>query len=272
MNSSPVTEQNVLPIKTQSPPVAQIPTNEFARFSTRFVAGIIDIILLLFICIPVIFLVQFLTQQPLSTSENPLRDTILLTITLVYHIGFLTYQGATPGQKIVHIRVVDTDYQRIRFLRVLLRETFGTIVASFIFYLGYIWVLFDKKKQGWHDKIADTYVIYDRPELAKISSLPLLMIIIGVLELILPSTVFSFAFIVRDYPFIELFILGINALLGITQITYGLILFKKQKHEGILSHRQKIIARILIVIGVLAIPTLFTSLLFFTFTLLGNLK
>jgi uncharacterized RDD family membrane protein YckC len=272
MNSSPVTEQNVLPIKTQPPPVAEIPTNEFARFSTRFVAGIIDIIFLLFICIPVIFAVQFLTQQPLSTSENSLRDSILLVITLIYHIGFLTYQGATPGQKIVHIRVVDTDYRKIRFLRVLLRETFGTIVASFIFYLGYLWILFDKKKQGWHDKIADTYVIYDRPELAKISSLPLLLIIIGVLEISLPSVIFPFALIVKDYPFIELFILGIIALLGITQITYGLILFKKQKREGTLSRRKKIIARVLIIIGFLAIPTFLISLFFFIFTLLGNVK
>jgi uncharacterized RDD family membrane protein YckC len=28
-----------------------------------------------------------------------------------------------------------------------------------VFFLGFIWVAFDKRKQGWHDKIAGTVVI-----------------------------------------------------------------------------------------------------------------
>ncbi len=32
---------------------------------------------------------------------------------------------------------------------------------SCIFFLGFIWIAFDKKKQGWHDKIAGTVVVKD---------------------------------------------------------------------------------------------------------------
>ena len=35
----------------------------------------------------------------------------------------------------------------------------GYFLSSFVFCLGFIWIAFDKKKQGWHDKIAGTVVV-----------------------------------------------------------------------------------------------------------------
>jgi RDD family. len=35
----------------------------------------------------------------------------------------------------------------------------GMIISGLVLLLGYIWILIDKKNQGWHDKIAGTYVI-----------------------------------------------------------------------------------------------------------------
>jgi len=35
----------------------------------------------------------------------------------------------------------------------------GYIISGMVFYLGFIWIAFDGKKQGWHDKIAGTVVV-----------------------------------------------------------------------------------------------------------------
>jgi len=39
----------------------------------------------------------------------------------------------------------------------------GYLISALIFYLGFIWIAFDRKKQGWHDKIAGTCVIKINP-------------------------------------------------------------------------------------------------------------
>jgi len=39
-----------------------------------------------------------------------------------------------------------------------LREVIGKFLSLF-FFLGFLWVIWDKKKQGWHDKIAHTIVV-----------------------------------------------------------------------------------------------------------------
>jgi len=36
----------------------------------------------------------------------------------------------------------------------------GYIPSALIFLLGLIWVVWDKKKQAWHDKMAGTVVIF----------------------------------------------------------------------------------------------------------------
>ena len=43
-----------------------------------------------------------------------------------------------------------------------LRQVIGQWAAAIICYVGFIWVLFDANKQGWHDKIAKTLVIYEQ--------------------------------------------------------------------------------------------------------------
>ncbi len=35
----------------------------------------------------------------------------------------------------------------------------GYFVSSIVIWLGFLWILFDANKQGWHDKIAGTYVV-----------------------------------------------------------------------------------------------------------------
>jgi uncharacterized RDD family membrane protein YckC len=72
---------------------------------------------------------------------------------------FWSRGGQTPAYKILGMRVVRArDGGPISFGTGILR-LIGYAVSSFIFYLGFIWILFDAQKQGWHDKLANTVVI-----------------------------------------------------------------------------------------------------------------
>jgi uncharacterized RDD family membrane protein YckC len=35
----------------------------------------------------------------------------------------------------------------------------GKIISYVVIYLGFLWIIWDQRKQGWHDKIANTYVV-----------------------------------------------------------------------------------------------------------------
>ena len=77
-------------------------------------------------------------------------------------IGYYTYffgKGETPGMRLVEIRLVRTDgVEPVGLRRGFLRWV-GMEISGIVLLLGYIWILFDKKRQGWHDRIAGTYVV-----------------------------------------------------------------------------------------------------------------
>jgi uncharacterized RDD family membrane protein YckC len=78
-------------------------------------------------------------------------------LALLYYV-ILTARGATLGKKVFGLKVVTREGLSPGIGRALLRQIVGYTVSSF-FYLGFIWIAFDPHKQGWHDKIAGTYVI-----------------------------------------------------------------------------------------------------------------
>ncbi len=82
---------------------------------------------------------------------------LALLLSLLYSV-WMTARGATLGKRAFGLRVIRQDGTRPGFGRALLRQTVGYLLSSF-FWLGFIWIGLDPKKQGWHDKIARTYVI-----------------------------------------------------------------------------------------------------------------
>jgi uncharacterized RDD family membrane protein YckC len=88
---------------------------------------------------------------------------LLYILVLVVQVGYWIYfwgtSGSTLGMRLLHLRVVDANtggpigYARatVRFLM--------SIVNSWACYIGWIWVAFDPRKQGWHDKVADSVVL-----------------------------------------------------------------------------------------------------------------
>lgn len=84
---------------------------------------------------------------------------VVTIITVLYYTITTARMGATVGKKVFGMRVVREDGGPISFGQSLLRHSIGYWVSGIVFALGFIWIGFDPHKQGWHDKIARTYVV-----------------------------------------------------------------------------------------------------------------
>lgn len=91
-----------------------------------------------------------------SIGLSAMSQFILLAI---YNAGMEAspYQGSI-GKIALGIKVVDLNGERVSFSKSLLRNLSKSI-SWFIFCIGYAMIVFDEKKQGLHDKIADTYIV-----------------------------------------------------------------------------------------------------------------
>jgi len=98
-----------------------------------------------------------------------LIDVILLSIiswgivNVAYFIGLWAWRGQTLGQMVAHVQVVRTDGKPVDLRTAVLRYL-GYIVCVLTLGIGFLMVAFDDRKQGLHDKIANTYVIPLRRE------------------------------------------------------------------------------------------------------------
>ncbi len=81
------------------------------------------------------------------------------SISVVYYVYFTAFGGQTPGKMALRIKVVRTDSSSLTLGRAFYREVIGKFVSGIILGIGYLMVAFDEKKQGLHDRMADTYVV-----------------------------------------------------------------------------------------------------------------
>lgn len=150
----------------------------FAGFWRRVGAMIIDRIILYIIF--VMFVMAAAAALTLNLSENQVSDLIndfsetaglylaiyivmTKSIDMVYFTYFHGAGGQTPGKIVFGVRVVALNGDSISFGTAFLRWV-GYIISAIFLLLGFIWVAFDPKKQGWHDKIAGTVVIRTRTQ------------------------------------------------------------------------------------------------------------
>ena len=131
---------------------------EYAGFWQRFAAFVIDWLIVSVISVPVMVLAfgtQYLSLEP-SAHGWDLFTGLFIAVAV---IAFWRYWGATPGKVAMDIKIVDA--------RTGGRPGTGRLVLRFLcyflsaapLYLGFVWIAIDRRKQGWHDKIARTVVI-----------------------------------------------------------------------------------------------------------------
>lgn len=152
----------------------EVSTLEFAGFWRRLTAALIDIFALAFIS-SVIFMI-FAPYQWFGFSgfwgtgnvfEEPVwralpylvgGNLLSLVVNIAYFVGFWLKRGQTPGKMLMNIKLVRVDASNLTFGVALLRYL-GYIVSGAVLLIGFIWIAFDGQKQGFHDKIAETYVV-----------------------------------------------------------------------------------------------------------------
>lgn len=130
----------------------------YGGFWIRAVAYIIDGILLSIVGRIIDAVLQVNPSDP-SSGPYALASLVQLVIAFAYFSLLWHYQGATLGQRIFKLRVVDANTgQPISIPKGLLRYV-GLIISTLVCFIGLIWVAFDQRKQGWADKIAGTLVL-----------------------------------------------------------------------------------------------------------------
>jgi uncharacterized RDD family membrane protein YckC len=148
---------------------------QYAGFVSRLIAWLIDRGIIIAILGIAGWLVTYLgkivgldiTQCPTTAGwTGYLCFTILaglalftLTFAPLYFMFFWTLAGMTPGKALLGVRIVRLDGHPMTF-RISFRRYFGYVVSFLGFGMGYLWILIDNRRQGWHDKIAGTCVVY----------------------------------------------------------------------------------------------------------------
>ncbi|MBI3583237.1 MAG: RDD family protein [Nitrospinae bacterium] len=83
---------------------------------------------------------------------------IYMTISCLYFTLFHGSTGQTIGKKIMGVKVVPVEDGMMTYRKAFVRYI-GYGISEIPLFLGFLWIAFDKNKQGWHDKIAGTYVV-----------------------------------------------------------------------------------------------------------------
>jgi uncharacterized RDD family membrane protein YckC len=163
-------------------PEPVLPALEYVGFWPRVVAACVDTLWLL----PVLWIVSSVyehlsnalvergTRELANLSASDLAGMLAPTPTeLVVNyllpamlvVVFWMRLGATPGKMLFNARIVDADTGAPASPRQLVIRYLGYYVSMLPLFLGLLWVGWDPRKQGWHDKLAGTVVV--RPKVAR---------------------------------------------------------------------------------------------------------
>lgn len=133
---------------------------EYAGFWLRVAASIVDNIILAVVVLPILIVIYgtdyFLDEAPIKGVWDVFFNYIFPMFVI---ITFWVYKSATPGKMIVRTKIVDARTGGRPSTGQFVGRYFAYIISMLPLLMGFIWVAFDKRKQGWHDKLANTVVI-----------------------------------------------------------------------------------------------------------------
>ncbi|MDX1417182.1 MAG: RDD family protein [Candidatus Promineifilaceae bacterium] len=152
---------------------------QYAGFISRFLAFLIDIIVIVVTVAAVGAMMNFILAffglvdviNQLEESVT-IQGSILRLITAVWGVTFISFlyfvfswtitSGKTIGKGLMGLRIVPLRGDRMTLLQSVWRY-FAFWLAVLALGIGILWILVSDQRQGWHDKLARTCVIYDWP-------------------------------------------------------------------------------------------------------------
>jgi uncharacterized RDD family membrane protein YckC len=142
----------------------------YAGFLSRFMAFMLDVVLLLTIAGVIRLTIRalwdffgnilpFLNVVEGSLALNGIGIVFTAALQVVYFVFFWTAIGQTPGMTLMGLEVMRHDGTRPTVVSSLIRYV-GYWVSAIPLGLGFLWVLIDRQRQCWHDKMSGTFVVY----------------------------------------------------------------------------------------------------------------
>ncbi|MBF0099884.1 MAG: RDD family protein [Desulfobacterales bacterium] len=157
-----------LPLHTQNQPIdaddSKLPVH-YAGFAIRTLSGMIDWCIIASLTITIALLIRYFTQYSLPQSGLYIAVAQLFFVAFsIYYFTVPLYRyGQTTGQKLLGLHVVDQIGRKPDKISSIVRLSYHIFSCLFLLpMIGYVFVLFRKKKQGLHDQLASTYVITHR--------------------------------------------------------------------------------------------------------------
>ena len=135
----------------------------YAGFWIRLWAFVIDSVLALALISPALW---FAYGRVFDLSENGFRGPADLLIQLVLPavaiVLFWVFRSATPGKMAIGAQILDARTGKPPSVAQLIARYFAYYLSILPLGLGFLWIAFDDRKQGWHDKLAGTVVVRPR--------------------------------------------------------------------------------------------------------------
>jgi len=136
---------------------------KYVGFWKRTVAVLVDTFLIILVTLPILiwaYGIEYLNNEHMEKgSFDFIINYVFPTIAVIL---LWKYYQATPGKMIFKATIVDAKTGGKPTLKQWIIRYLGYFVSLLPFGLGYFWVAFDKKKQGFHDKLANTIVIQSK--------------------------------------------------------------------------------------------------------------
>ena len=135
---------------------------QYVGFWARTAAYIVDSIILMLIVYPLLFLVLGTGAVDGTDPEIIFSASYWLIsfgLPIAFFIGFWFYKSSTPGKMMFSAKIVDAKTGGKPSKGQLVGRYFAYILSGIPLGLGFFWIAWDKRKQGWHDKLSGTVVI-----------------------------------------------------------------------------------------------------------------
>lgn len=136
---------------------------EYAGFWVRLGATLIDTALIMVITFPLLIWIYGWEYFDPDMNDGFIAGPADLLITWVFPfvaaIWFWRARQATPGKMALSLRIVDAGTGATLSMRQSIGRYFAYIVSIVPLCLGFVWIAFDTRKQGWHDKLAGSVVV-----------------------------------------------------------------------------------------------------------------
>jgi len=137
---------------------------EYVGFWRRVLAAAIDFLILFVVTTPILLAIygrRYFALVQSGTSAGFWDFVIEYVVPAVAVVAFWRRYGATPGKMAVGAKIIDAKTgERPSTARLVLRYV-AYLVSALPLFLGFLWIGVSRRKQGFHDKIARTMVIYD---------------------------------------------------------------------------------------------------------------